>query len=76
MTTNQSDVRIVLPALLARRLKAIFFIPAGKLGQQGYLMRDDIKTLVNAGMEIGSHRMYHRDWGKLDNGESFVEIND
>jgi peptidoglycan/xylan/chitin deacetylase (PgdA/CDA1 family) len=73
---NQSDVRIVLPALRARRLTAIFFILAGKLGQQGYLMQKDIQTLVDAGMEIGTHGMYHRDWRKLNHGELSVEIND
>jgi peptidoglycan/xylan/chitin deacetylase (PgdA/CDA1 family) len=72
---NQSDVRIVLPALLTRKLTAIFFIPAGRLGQQGYLRQEDIQTLVAEGMEVGTHGMYHRDWRELDDGELSVEIN-
>lgn len=71
---NHSDVTIMLPALLARQLRAIFFIPAGKLGQQGYLGKEDIQTLVDEGMEIGTHGMYHRDWRELDHGELTVEI--
>jgi peptidoglycan/xylan/chitin deacetylase (PgdA/CDA1 family) len=73
---NKSDVMIVLPALLARKLRAVFFIPAGKLGQQGYLGRQDIQTLVAGGMEIGTHGMYHRDWRGLDDDELSVEISD
>jgi peptidoglycan/xylan/chitin deacetylase (PgdA/CDA1 family) len=73
---NQSDVMIVLPALLARKLRAIFFIPAGKLGQQGYLRREDVQILVAEGMEIGTHGMYHRDWRELDDGELSIEISD
>jgi peptidoglycan/xylan/chitin deacetylase (PgdA/CDA1 family) len=73
---NQSDVSIVLPALQARKLRAIFFISAGKLGQQGYLGREDIQILMAEGMEIGTHGMYHRDWRELNNGELSVEIND
>lgn len=73
---NQSDVRIVLPVLLSRRMRAIFFIPAGKLGQQGYLDQTDLRILVKEGMEIGTHGMYHRDWRELDDGELLVEISD
>jgi peptidoglycan/xylan/chitin deacetylase (PgdA/CDA1 family) len=73
---NRSDVDIVLPALQAHKLKAIFFIPAGKLEQQGFLTRKDIKILTDGGMEIGTHGMYHRDWRKLDDKELSVEINE
>jgi peptidoglycan/xylan/chitin deacetylase (PgdA/CDA1 family) len=73
---NQSDITIVLPAFQARKLTAIFFVPAGKLGQQGYLTQKDIQTLVDAGMEIGTHGMYHRDWRKLKDGDLSVEISD
>jgi peptidoglycan/xylan/chitin deacetylase (PgdA/CDA1 family) len=73
---NQSDVRIVLPALRVRKLKAIFFITTGKLGQQGYLTQKDIKTLVDLGMEIGTHGMYHRDWRKLKDDDLSIEVCD
>lgn len=73
---NRSDVRIVLPALLARKLRAIFFIPVGKLDKQGYLRQEDIQILVAGGMEIGTHGMYHIDWRGLDDGELSVEIKD
>lgn len=73
---NQSDVKIVLPSLLARNLKAIFFITTGQLEQQGYLGRQDVRTLAAAGMEIGTHGMYHKNWRLLDDNELYAEIID
>ena len=71
---NRSDTTIVLPALLARKQTAIFFISTGKLGQPGYLEKEDVRILVDEGMEIGTHGMHHRDWRKLDQAELSMEI--
>lgn len=73
---NESDIEIVMPALLRKEMKAIFFIPAGKLGQQGYLGRKDVQSLVQEGMEVGTHGMFHRDWRRLNDHELGIEIND
>lgn len=72
--SNYSDIKFILPALLKRQFTAIFFITAGMLGQDGYLGGEDVKTLVQEGMEIGTHGMYHRDWRKLDHAELSIEI--
>lgn len=72
--SNYSDIKFILPALQKRNLTAIFFVTAGKLGQHGYLGREDVKTLVQKEMEIGTHGMYHRDWRKLDDAELSIEI--
>lgn len=73
---NESDVEIVMPALLRKKMRAIFFIPAGKLGRQRYLSQKDVQSLVQEGMEVGTHGMFHRDWRKLNDLELGIEIND
>lgn len=71
---NISDVEIILPNLKKRDLTAMFFIPAGKVGQQGYLTRDDVVTLQQEGMTIGSHGMNHVNWRELDDRELEREL--
>jgi peptidoglycan/xylan/chitin deacetylase (PgdA/CDA1 family) len=63
---NRSDVEIALPALLERRLRADFFVLAGRLGVNGSLDEDAVRELVRQGMHIGSHGMRHRPWSQLD----------
>jgi peptidoglycan/xylan/chitin deacetylase (PgdA/CDA1 family) len=63
---NASDVRHGLPALQARGLRGSFFVVAGRVGTPGYLDRADVRSLVEAGMTIGSHGMAHRPWRGLD----------
>lgn len=58
----KSDVEIALPLLQREGLTAEFFVSAGKLNQPGYLTTEDVRTLVTAGMTIGSHGMDHRAW--------------
>lgn len=68
---NVSDVAIALPELRRRRLKATFFLCAGRLDEPGYVSRADVGALLDAGMEIGSHGMHHRDWRTL--GENALD---
>lgn len=72
---NHSDIEIVVPALSRIGMRATFFIPAGKLGQRGYLSRKDVQSLVHEGMEVGTHGMYHRNWRMLNDNELGIEIN-
>lgn len=62
---NASDLAIGLPALLERHLDATFFVLAGRLDQPGSLGADDVRTLRDAGMRIGSHGMTHEPWRGL-----------
>jgi len=71
---NASDVTIALPELSKRQMKAIFFICAGRLDAPGYVSRRGVGALMQAGMEIGSHGMRHRDWRTLDNDELAEEM--
>lgn len=63
---NLSDHAIALPRLLARGLRAEFFVLTGRVGQPGSLGEAEIADLLAAGMGIGSHGVAHRDWRKLD----------
>lgn len=63
---NRSDVEIAVPELERRKLEAIFFIVADRLGQPGYLDAGDLREMARAGMRIGSHGLEHRSWRTLD----------
>jgi peptidoglycan/xylan/chitin deacetylase (PgdA/CDA1 family) len=62
---NCSDATIALPLLLARGLKAEFFVLSGRIGQAGSLDESDIAALGDAGMDLGSHGIAHVDWTGL-----------
>lgn len=63
--SNESDVMIALPALLARGLSAQFFIVAGRLGTPSFLTDDHVRELSAKGMSIGTHGMSHRPWLRM-----------
>jgi peptidoglycan/xylan/chitin deacetylase (PgdA/CDA1 family) len=71
---NLSDVPVALPQLLQRRLRGSFFILAARVGQAGYLGRSELRELLAAGMEIGSHGMHHRSWRRLGGDDLRQEI--
>lgn len=73
---NLSDHAIALPRLLARGLRAEFFVLTGRIGQPGSLGPQEISDLLAAGMGIGSHGVAHRDWRKLDSTELHTELED
>lgn len=62
---NISDVDTVLPELVARGLRATFYVVAGRIGSAGSLGSGDLAALVDAGMEIGTHGMHHVPWRHL-----------
>jgi len=69
---NESDVNLVLPALIERNLTAEFFVTAGYVDKLNYLNADQIRLLFEAGMKIGSHGMHHRSW----RAASYSELKD
>jgi peptidoglycan/xylan/chitin deacetylase (PgdA/CDA1 family) len=62
---NRSDVEIALPALQTRGLSGTFYALAGRLDAPGSLRAEDLRTLVTAGMEIGTHGWNHVPWTAL-----------
>jgi peptidoglycan/xylan/chitin deacetylase (PgdA/CDA1 family) len=73
---NASDVLVALPELARRRLTASFFVCAGRIGKKYYVDKPMIRDLVNAGMIVGSHGMYHRNWRELAATDLEIEITD
>jgi peptidoglycan/xylan/chitin deacetylase (PgdA/CDA1 family) len=71
---NASDVRIALPALTEAGVSAMFFIVAGWLDAPGFVSRDDVARLVEAGMEVGVHGLTHRSWRELDGDDLTHEL--
>ena len=57
---------IAFPALVRRNRTAKFFVLVGLLGKQGYLSKEQLQEMRSAGMEVGTHGMYHRRWLRLD----------
>ena len=54
-------VTTVLPMLARHGFSGTFFIITGRIGKPGYVSEADLKTLMDAGMEIGAHTVNHRD---------------
>jgi peptidoglycan/xylan/chitin deacetylase (PgdA/CDA1 family) len=73
---NVSDATIALPALTERGLTATFFLVVGRIGRPGFTSADDVRELLEAGMEIGSHGMAHRAWRHLPAAELRSEVLD
>jgi peptidoglycan/xylan/chitin deacetylase (PgdA/CDA1 family) len=73
---NQSDVMLALPALRRHNLKATFFVISGRLGQPGSLAPSEVRSLVEAGMAVGSHGMKHRPWREADDEQLREELVD
>lgn len=71
---NASDLEIALPALLERGLTARFFVLAGRLGTAGSLGPSDVRTLLDAGMLIGTHGMDHVSWRGLSDTAAHREL--
>jgi peptidoglycan/xylan/chitin deacetylase (PgdA/CDA1 family) len=71
---NRSDHDLVLPELLARDLRATFFVVAGRIDQPGFLTSAELRELVDAGMSVQSHGMHHRVWRGLDQASLHEEL--
>ena len=71
---NRSDVEIALPALRERGLSATFFLVAGWLDEPGFITRDEVRELADAGMTVGSHGLHHRSWRTLGDDELEAEL--
>jgi peptidoglycan/xylan/chitin deacetylase (PgdA/CDA1 family) len=62
---NASDLTHALPALLEHDLAATFFVVAERIDAPGALSSEGIRSLVSAGMRIGTHGLAHRPWRSL-----------
>jgi peptidoglycan/xylan/chitin deacetylase (PgdA/CDA1 family) len=71
---NTSDLVHGLPMLRERGLRAEFFVLAGRMDEHGRLTPDDVRTLLGAGMEVGSHGWAHVDWRAMDDSGAAREL--
>jgi peptidoglycan/xylan/chitin deacetylase (PgdA/CDA1 family) len=71
---NRSDHEIALPELVARGLRATFFVVAGRINQPGFLTEQQLRELADAGMNVQSHGMRHRSWRHLDETSLHEEL--
>ena len=69
-----SDVEVALPALLKTGLAASFFVPTDHIGRPGFCSEEYIRTLHNAGMEIGSHGTAHIRWTEVPTDALYNEV--
>ena len=56
---NATDHSHVLPALLRRGLKAVFFITPTRIGEPGFMGWAEVRELARAGMTVGAHGLEH-----------------
>jgi len=71
---NQSDVLSALPVLNSHGFTATFYITTAWIGEPGFLTSENIRTLFDSGMEIGSHGHTHRYFSDLSHEELREEI--
>ncbi len=71
---SSSDYSIVYPQLVARGLRATFFIVPEWVGTPGYLEWHQIREMHDAGMEIGSHGLSHLQMSCLPRDQAWLEF--
>ncbi len=50
---------VVLPLLRKYNFVGVFFVTANRVGTAGYITRDQLRALADAGMDVESHAMDH-----------------
>jgi peptidoglycan/xylan/chitin deacetylase (PgdA/CDA1 family) len=71
-----SDYEIAFPILANAGMKATFFFTADNIGREGYCSPRHLVEMARAGMGIGLHGMFHRNWRGLGPGELLAEHRD
>lgn len=71
---NKSDIEIALPILKKHNVTAKFFPTISQIGQQDYMTWDDIRSLVAAGMQVGSHGLDHVAWTECSPDQLLNEL--
>jgi peptidoglycan/xylan/chitin deacetylase (PgdA/CDA1 family) len=73
---HESNYSKVMPLLETLRFQATFFVTTGWVGQRPYMTWAEIRGLVAAGMEVGSHSVSHRPPASLSREELERELRD
>jgi len=73
---HSSDFEVVLPLLQEYGAQGTFFVTPNYVGKKGYMSWEQIKILVEAGMEIGSHSLSHPFMTNLSKEKLLIELKD
>jgi peptidoglycan/xylan/chitin deacetylase (PgdA/CDA1 family) len=57
---HASNVFLAAPILRRHGFSATFFVTAGWIGQPPYMAWEQLRALVDSGMEVGTHSLTHR----------------
>lgn len=76
LTFDDGNISDLEAARRMRRagLSGSFFVLVGRIGAPGYLGEEDLRELIDLGMEIGLHGRDHRDWRRVDDATLVSEI--
>jgi len=77
ITFDDGDISVyttAFPIMQKYGLTGVVYIVGNYMGTDGYMSADQIKVLVAAGWEVGSHSRSHRDLTKLEPDVQRVEI--
>ncbi len=63
-----------LPVLARLGLPATLYVIPARVGERGYLGWDEVREIMHAGVEVGSHGLDHRSLGRLPAGEVWSQV--
>lgn len=66
--------RVAFPLLREFGAVGVFFVVVNLLGRDGYLTRDEVRAMADAGMDIESHGMNHVSMAKLTPERQRLEL--
>lgn len=72
---NKSDAAVALPLLKRLGFAATFYITTSWIGRPGFMTEADIKSLDEAGMEVGSHGHTHTYFDEMSVPALTSEVN-
>jgi len=72
----RSDFELAYPLLKKKGLKGTFFVTVRNIGSNGYTTIMELKEMIDAGMEVGSHGLTHRYLLTMARKEAMKEIFD
>lgn len=73
---HESNFTLALPMLQQFGFKAVFFITTDWIDTPHYMTTEQIKSLHNAGMGIGSHGLSHKFLDDMNDNEIMRELHD
>jgi peptidoglycan/xylan/chitin deacetylase (PgdA/CDA1 family) len=73
---NEDIYTHAFPLMKKYGFTGVLYLPYNYIGQPGYLSVEEIKEMVNAGWEVGSHSISHPDLRELDETRLRAEIVD